>query len=256
MRAPWLGDVLRDAGLTVRAYGNPVGRGADMRAIVGVVNHDTVTTRAWTDESVRRLLRDGRPGVPGPLAQLGLNRDGVFDWIADGRCNHNGYGRWGNDCIGIEVYCAGGLPGHIEPYNRVQTENVARANAAILRHLAKSEAYAQGHKEQDPRRKVDPFGVSMDYIRQRTRVHLGVPDPAPAEEEHIVYELINFPGGPTVGLVNHCQGWYAAVPNVAALKYIGKALDLDIDKRRTISSAFLRSLGMEEKPVPALWKSL
>ncbi len=43
----------------------------------------------WVD---RRVLRQGRTGLPGPLAHFGLNDDGVVDLIGWGRANHAGGG--------------------------------------------------------------------------------------------------------------------------------------------------------------------
>jgi hypothetical protein len=172
VRVPWLGEVLAAAGLEVVTVGDPIGRGRDMAAVYGVVGHDTVTTAAWSDEAVDRLLRDGRPDLAGPLAQLGLDRHGRFRWVADGRCNHNGYGRiWGNNAIGIEVYCAGGLAGREEPWNAAQREAFVIGARAILDHLrlGPSEFFnprVAGHKETDPARKVDPHKVDMDQVRR------------------------------------------------------------------------------------------
>lgn len=166
MRAPWLGEVLRGAGLTVVEH-NPIGRGRDMRTVNGVVVHDTVTTRSWDDEDVCALLRDGRPGVPGPLSQLGLDRQGRFHFIADGRANHNGYGTWGNDAIGIETFAAGGMKGREERWNSVQEEAAAVGSAAILDRLGLSRSRVRGHKETDPERKVDPWRVDMGAFRRR-----------------------------------------------------------------------------------------
>ena len=58
--------------------------------------------------SLGTLIR-GRAGVPGPLSQLGLGRDGTYYIIAAGRCSHAGVGDWqgvtsGNSrYIGIEA---------------------------------------------------------------------------------------------------------------------------------------------------------
>lgn len=172
MRVPWLGDVLRDAGLRVVPVGDPVGRGRDMATVFGIVGHDTVTTTAWSDDDVDLLLRDGRPDLPGPLAHLGLDRRGRFRWVADGRCNHNGHGRvWGNDAIGIEVYCAGGLVGHEEPWNATQREAFVIGSVAILAHLQLGPSTyfnprVAGHKETDPGGKIDPHGVDMSTLRR------------------------------------------------------------------------------------------
>ena len=169
MRAPWLGDILRDADLPVIAVDAPVGRGRDMDAIHGVVGHDTVTTTAWTNGAVDRLLVKGRPDLPGPLSQLGLDRNGRYRWVADGRCNHNGYGLWGNDAIAIEVYCAGGLdPDHPEPWNDAQREAFIVGARAICAYLRLDPAVrVKGHKETDPDRKVDPYLVDMAAVRRQ-----------------------------------------------------------------------------------------
>ena len=168
VRAPWLGDVLRDAGLEVVAVGAPVGRGRDMDDILGVVGHDTVTTQAWTNGAVDRLLVRGREDLPGPLSHLGLDRNARYRWVADGRCNHNGYGLWGNDAIGIEVYCAGGLnPRHPEPWNDAQREAFIVGARAICEHLGLDPSErVKGHKETDPDRKVDPWLVDMAAVRR------------------------------------------------------------------------------------------
>ena len=165
MRAPWIGEVLRSAQLEVIEHGQPRGRGRDMAKVNGVVLHDTVTGPKSSDNSVADLLRDGRADLAGPLAQLGLDRQGRFWWIADGRCNHNGRGEWGNDAIGIEVFCAGGLKGQEEPYSEIQCRNAARGAAAILAHLDLGADRLKGHKETDPTRKIDPFGTDMNEMR-------------------------------------------------------------------------------------------
>ncbi len=38
------------------------------------------------------VIRDGRPGLKGPLSQLGLGRDGAYYVIAAGRAQHAGRG--------------------------------------------------------------------------------------------------------------------------------------------------------------------
>ncbi len=44
------------------------------------------------DRADRRIIRDGRSDLPGPLAHFGLNDDGVVDLIGWGRANHAGGG--------------------------------------------------------------------------------------------------------------------------------------------------------------------
>lgn len=166
MRVSWLPDVLRAAGLTVIELDGWRGRGRDLSSIRGVVWHDTVTPRSVEDTRVARLLRDGHSTLPGPLAQLGLDRAGRFWMIADGRCNHNGYGRWGNSAIGIETFANGGGTSR-EPWNPAQQESAVVGTRAILRHLGLPNDRAEGHKEQDPNRKIDPWGIDTNDLRRR-----------------------------------------------------------------------------------------
>ena len=176
MRMLWLPDALRDAGLNVKVLPGWETRGrAFSRTPSGFVWHDTVTTDGWSIRRVEELLRDGRPGVPGPLAQLGGPRDGSITVISAGRANHNGYGRWGNLAVALEVYCAGGLKGHEEPYNGAQAETAAVAASVILPRLGHGADRGEGHREQDPRRKIDPYGISCPELRRRTRVLLSQP---------------------------------------------------------------------------------
>jgi hypothetical protein len=180
MRIPWAGDVLRAAGLAVVEVGQPRGRGRALTRIHGIVVHDTVTTRAWTDARVDALLRDGRPGVPGPLSQFGVDRVGRWRWITDGRAHHNGFGTWANDAIGVEVYAAGGLKGHEESWNSIQRESVAVGCAALLNRLQLPAANVKGHRETDPRRKIDPWQVDLEQLRTNIR-RLQNAQPPPVE---------------------------------------------------------------------------
>lgn len=200
MRAPWLPDVLRDEGLPVRVLPGWRGRGRDMATIYGVVVHDTVTpSSAWNNARVDQLLRDGGADLPGPLSQLGLDFEARLVVIADGRSNHNGYGTWGNNAIGIETYCAGGLRGREEPWSEEQREVAARGSAAILRHLdlgrsAHWNPRVAGHKETDPRRKIDPWQIVMDEFRRDVQRLIDTPaskpvSPPSQKEDDIVASL-------------------------------------------------------------------
>lgn len=136
---------------------------------LGVVWHHTATGPRWADGHVAALLRDGRRDLAGPLAQVGIERDGTWVIVALGRANHNGYGTWGNDSIGLEFYNSGVG----EPWPPEQVESGVVGTAAILRHLKKRPATAiKGHRETDPRRKIDPAGLDMTAIRQRIEAHI------------------------------------------------------------------------------------
>ncbi len=200
MRVPWLPEVLRAAGLDVVEVDGWRGRGRELAGVAGVVIHDTVTTRSWSDDSVAKLLRDGRPDLVGPLSQLGLDRWGRVWIIADGKANHNGYGLWGNNSIGIEVFCAGGLAGKEEPQSTVQQTAGQVATAAILRRIGADESHCQGHREQDPKRKIDPYQVDMLGYRREVAalLTLAADQPTYQEEEPM---LIQMEGSPTTVLV-------------------------------------------------------
>lgn len=161
MRATWLADVLRDAGLTVVEMDGWETRGGELSTIRGVVAHHTATSVMSSDSNVARLLRDGRSDLKGPLAQLGLDRSGRFWLVASGRCSHNGHGEWGNQSIGIEAFNNG--TGEMWP--ELQLDAFRRGTAAILRKLGLSACCVKAHRETDPRRKTDPAGVSMSAFR-------------------------------------------------------------------------------------------
>lgn len=176
----WLPGVLRSAGLDV--YELPGWETRTTRSSgltpLGVVGHHTATGPNWSDGHVAALLRDGRRDLAGPLAQLGLERDGTFVVIAAGRCNHNGYGTWGNDSIGIEAYNSGTG----EPWSAAQVDAYERGVAAILRHLGLGPDRFLGHRETDPHRKIDPAGVDLVAFR-RTIAALMEEDDMPSLDE-------------------------------------------------------------------------
>lgn len=177
MRLAWLADVLRAEGLDVHEMPGWRGRGRELSSIQGVVWHHTATSTAWLDGHVAALLRDGRRDLAGPLSQVGLERDGTWVLIADGRANHNGYGEWGNDSLGIEAYNSGVG----EPWPSAQVDSYRRGTAAICRHLRLDPmTRVKGHRETDPRRKIDPTGLDMDVERRHVARLI---TPTPPEED-------------------------------------------------------------------------
>lgn len=151
MRVTWLAAVLRSAGLTVLEMEGWEGRGRELRAVRGIVAHHTASPPNAADTAVARLLRDGRRDLPGPLAQLGLDRAGRYWLVCDGKANHN-IGEFGNDSIGIEAF----NDGRGEPWPEAQMDAYVRGCAAIAAHLGLPVACVRGHKETDPGRKPDP----------------------------------------------------------------------------------------------------
>ena len=182
----WIPDVLHAAGLAVVPYVGWQARGKGDIKVRGVVCHHTATGPNVSNTAVARLLAEGRSDLKGPLAQLGLDRDGHYWMIAAGQCNHNGYGTWGNDSIGIEAF----NDGVGEPWPAQQIDAYERGCAALIAHLGLSIAEVRGHKETDPSRKIDPRGIDMDTFRLHVHSHLITPAPSPisGDDEMFTYE--------------------------------------------------------------------
>jgi hypothetical protein len=120
----WLPDVLLAAGLKVAPVDGWAEREAgDIGSIAGVMCHHTAGPAHGNMPSLRTLI-EGRPRLSGPLAQLGLGRDGTFYVVAAGKAHHAGAGMWrgvpaGNShFIGIEAENTGL---HDDPWPGVQS---------------------------------------------------------------------------------------------------------------------------------------
>lgn len=165
----WLPDVLKDAGLKVAPVDGWQSRGReDVGTISGVICHHTVGPKIGNMPSLNVLI-NGRSDLAGPLAQLGLGRDGTYYVIAAGKCNHAGSGSWQNittgntSFIGIEGENAG-TPDDAWP--AVQMDAYRRGVAAILKHIGRGAEFCAGHREYAlPKgRKTDPL-FDMDTFR-------------------------------------------------------------------------------------------
>ena len=169
----WLPDVLLEAGLKVAPVNGWEFRGvSDVGEIFGVICHHTAGPKQLNMPSLKTII-DGRPDLRGPLAQLGLGRDGTFYVIAAGRCNHAGPGMWngisaGNShFIGIEAENTGGEDD--QPWPRVQMEAYRRGVAAILRHVGRDTEWCAGHKEY-----ALPHGRKSDPSFDMAQFRLGI----------------------------------------------------------------------------------
>jgi hypothetical protein len=180
----WLPAALREAGLKVAPVDGWESRGrARMGDVAGVICHHTAGPRDGNMPSLR-LLVEGRVDLAGPLAQLGLGRDGTYYIVAAGRCNHAGAGSWmgittGNtNFIGIEAENAGNAN---DPWPEVQMDAYRRGVAAILGHIGRGTEACAGHKEYAlPRgRKNDP-AFDMDVFRREVgEIMAGTRPPRP-----------------------------------------------------------------------------
>ena len=185
----WLPEVLKNAGLKVSLVDGWENRGlGDVGNIFGIICHHTgVKNPSKLNMPTLKSLRDGRkaePGLaalPGPLAQLGLGRDGTYFVIAAGRAAHAGKGSFkgvsGNlRFIGIEAENGGTAS---DPWPDIQLEAYHRGVAAILKRLGKDESFCCGHKEYAPKRKDDP-SLNMNDFRDAVANFLNGATPAPS----------------------------------------------------------------------------
>lgn len=166
----WLPDVLKAAGLRVAKVDGWESRGRDeMGDVFGVICHHTGGRRKGNMPSLA-VIRDGRPDLEGPLAQLGLGRDGTYYIVAAGKANHAGGGLWqgisnGNgNFIGIEAENTGSANDF--PWPAVQIEAYQRGVAAILQHIGRSAEFCAGHREYAlPKGRKDDPSFDMNSFR-------------------------------------------------------------------------------------------
>jgi peptidoglycan hydrolase-like protein with peptidoglycan-binding domain len=179
----WLPDVLFKAGLKVAPVNGWEFRGiSDIGEIFGVICHHTAGPRQLNMPSLKTII-EGRPDLSGPLAQLGLGRDGTFYVIAAGKCNHAGAGIWngvsaGNShFIGIEAENTGGDD---DPWPEVQIDAYRRGIAAILGHVGRGAEWCAGHKEfaLPSGRKHDPTFDMAEFRLGISEILAGTAPPA------------------------------------------------------------------------------
>jgi hypothetical protein len=159
----------------------------------GVMIHHTVTK--GTDATVR-ICREGYTGLPGPLSQGVIAKDGTVHLVGYGRANHAGLG---DDDVLRAVIAESALPPDDEantdgnahfygfecenlgdgkdPWPPEQVEAIVRAAAAVCRAHGwgrDGDTSVIGHAEWQPG-KTDPRGISMPEVRRRVAERLRHP---------------------------------------------------------------------------------
>ncbi|MDH2424721.1 N-acetylmuramoyl-L-alanine amidase [Sphaerisporangium sp. TRM90804] len=126
-------------------------------AVQGVVAHHTA---GWDDLHV---VRDGRPGLEGPLSQIWLRRDGTIFIVAAGRCWHNAPSISANhtnsNSIGIEAENDGRAP-----WPEKQLDSYKRLCAELCKEFDLPPSRVKGHKEVNTS-KIDPHSINMGSFR-------------------------------------------------------------------------------------------
>lgn len=194
-RALWLADACRAADLPVTEIGGWRERGSASFDPQVVICHHTAGP-AKGDYPSLGIVRDGRAGLPGPLAQFGLGRSGTVYVIASGRANHAGMGNWrgvaGNTkALGIEAESVGTR----DDWTPEQRQNYPILAAALLRHMGRGAEWVCGHKEWAPTRKIDPAFWDMGDFRSQVGRLL---DAGPNEEEDMLTVPIDLAPGEEV----------------------------------------------------------
>lgn len=168
-----LADVIRAAGMNVVEVGGWKGHNhGSMAGVRSIVCHHTAGAATGNYPSLN-VVRNGRPGLAGPLAQLGLGRDGTVYVISNGVAWHAGAtindSIYGNSwSIGIEAENTG--RGEVWP--EVQVNAYAKLCAALCKHYSLPVDRVKGHKEicSPAGRKIDPANLPGDMPGLRARV--------------------------------------------------------------------------------------
>lgn len=143
------------------------GRGT-MGTVQTVVCHHTAGPKSGNSPSLN-VVRNGRPGLNGPLAQLFLARDGTVTLVGAGIANHAGVVRansYSNShAIGIEAENTG-LSN--DPWPSKQLDAYAKLCKALCNEFGLSTSRVLGHKEvcSPVGRKPDP-SFSMPDFRKK-----------------------------------------------------------------------------------------
>ena len=217
----WMADVLKDAKQKVAEQPGWKTRGrSDVGRIEIIICHHTAGGLQGNMPSLGTITngRGGRNPLAGPLANLGLGRDGTWYVVAAGRANHAGAGQWagctnGNsEGIGIEAE----NNGVGEPWAEVMLDAYRHGCAAMCKHLGLDANRVCGHREYAlPKgRKIDPTGIDMAAFRREVAAIMGGFAPAP-----ILVPVVDAKSRPTIRRGDHG----------VAVKLLQKALKLDDD---------------------------
>jgi hypothetical protein len=158
----------------------------------GIV-HATAANRQSSDTQQVAIVRDGRQGLSGPIANACVRRDGTWDVISANRCNTTiagtagPYEGLGNTyALGVEACNDNGLHSPPEVWPAVQYRSYVRGWAVIARRLGWGVDRIRGHKEHTPGHKTDPT-FNMSLFRMHVEQVMAGRDPWIEEEEDSVF---------------------------------------------------------------------
>lgn len=174
----WLADVLRAEGVEVREWRDAdgydwkgIGHG-DFGDVWGVLWHHMGVNDQGAD-----VIRNGVPGLDGPIANIHLSRDGVATIVAAGVAWHAGAGSWpglptnnaNNRLIGVEMAGNGK-----DPWPPACWDAAVKVGAAISRFLGYGADRNIAHKEWAgaAQGKWDPGNWDMNVFRDQIQARL------------------------------------------------------------------------------------
>jgi hypothetical protein len=188
MHLTQLADIARTTGYPVVEVDGWTTRGhGPMAAVRTIVCHHTAGAATGNMPSLD-VITNGRPGLDGPLANLGLARDGTVYVVAAGLAYHAGDVRdpdYANAySIGIEGEATG-----VAPWPVVQLDAYAQLCAALATVYSLKPARVLGHKEvcypvgrkSDPNFDMAAFRITVTHAMEEFSM------PTPEEIAHAVW---------------------------------------------------------------------
>lgn len=176
---PWLADAARLTGYPVVELAGWQARGhGGFRAVEVVVAHHTAGAPLGDYPSLG-VVRDGRAGLDGPLANYGLGRSGTVYVVAAGVAWHAGASAWAgfydlnDEAIGIEAESVGTR----DDWTWEQRDAYPRLVAATLHYMGRGAERACGHREcaLPAGRKIDPAFWNLPALRGEVARYLADP---------------------------------------------------------------------------------
>lgn len=180
MSLTWLTDLsvaVQKSGLVVHEVTGWQSRGhAHFKAVDGIVEHHTAGPKTGNIPSLGVLVR-GRPGLSGPLCNLGFARDGSVYVVAAGVAWHAGVGSGHGFPANMANYYALGIEAESTgrgDWTPAQLAAWPRLNNALAGHYGFSSARMIGHFEWTPR-KIDPYRLpgGMTWLRAASARPMG-----------------------------------------------------------------------------------
>jgi hypothetical protein len=210
-----LASLARGMGLTVHEAPGWVGHNhGAMNSVSCIVIHHTAGSPTG-DYPSYNVVRNGRTGLPGPLAQLGVGRSGKVYVFSNGLAYHAGTVKetWMNNAnsIGIEVESVGTGP----EWPSVQVHATAKLVAALCKRYGVPVSRVLGHKEvcYPVGRKIDPVGIPGDMPAFRSLVQQYLSGTVQEDNDMQPTDVVRDPGPDKWGWV-----WLNAQQNAKAVR--------------------------------------